>query len=119
MTVRDFVPAAEVLRRASVHITHAGCNSVHESLLAAVPMVCIPQALDQFPLSYRIELLGAGVTSQEEPRAIREAVQLVLAGGKARARALELREHLINYPGQQRVGAVIEEVLANHGVLTS
>jgi UDP:flavonoid glycosyltransferase YjiC (YdhE family) len=82
-------------------------------------MVCIPQALDQFPLSYRVELLGAGVTSQEDPRSVREAVELVLEGGKARARALELRDHLIDYPGEQRVGSVIDQVLAEHGVLTS
>ena len=41
--LRKFVPAREVLARASAHITHGGCNSVHESLLAAVPMACLPQ----------------------------------------------------------------------------
>ena len=57
---RDFVPGREVLARASLHITHGGCNSVHETLLAGVPMVLIPQAYDQFPLARAIEVLGRG-----------------------------------------------------------
>jgi MGT family glycosyltransferase len=119
VTVEDFVSAPDVLRRASVHITHAGCNSVHETLLAGVPMVCIPQALDQFPLSHRVELLGAGVVSQEGPRDIREAVEVVIEGSKARARALELRDHLIDYDGEPQIAAVIEQVLNEHTLLSA
>ena len=54
VVVRESVPAREVLARASIHVTHGGCNSVHESLLAGVPMVCLPQAFDQIPLSRRV-----------------------------------------------------------------
>ena len=63
IVVQEFVEAREVLSRASAHITHGGCNSIHESLLAGVPMLCIPQAYDQFPLAGRMSVLGAGRTS--------------------------------------------------------
>ena len=88
VVVRDFVPARDMLARADVHVTHGGINSVHECLLAGVPMVFIPQAYDQFPLAGRIDLLGAGQVTEEDPEAIRDAVRWLLADeSPAKARA--------------------------------
>ena len=112
MTVHDFVDARRVLARSSVHVTHAGCNSVHESLLAGVPMVCLPQAFDQFELADSIELLGAGVTSEETPDQIRAAVRTVMESAEIRHRTGELRDHLASYDGEGRVRDVIDRVLA-------
>src|SRR3954469_287030 len=42
-TVVPHVDSRAVLARAAAHVTHGGANSVHESLIAAVPMVCVPQ----------------------------------------------------------------------------
>src|SRR5205807_4235702 len=103
VVVRDFVPARDVLARASVHITHGGCNSVHESLLAGVPMLFMPQAFDQFPLADRIELLGAGRIVWEEPEAIRAGVRWLLLDELPRSRANDLGEHLATYDGESRV----------------
>jgi len=119
VTVRDFVSAREVLARACVHITHGGCNSVHESLLAGVPMVCIPQGWDQFPLSKRIEALGVAAVVGEDPGAVREATRFLLNNAKARAHASELSEHLRHYDGERRVADVIEAVLSEHATLTA
>jgi MGT family glycosyltransferase len=118
-TFARFVPAREVLSRATVHITHGGCNSVHESLLAGVPMVCIPQAFDQFPLSRTLDLLGAGVFADENPKAIRDAVRLILNSDKARAKAHALSEHLVDYDGEGRVAELIDRVLADEPVLSA
>ncbi len=107
VTVEQYVDAREVLSRASVHITHGGCNSVHETLLAAVPMVFLPQAFDQFPLARAVTRLGAGITAEEEPFEVREAVRLLLESERAQTAALELSEHLLAYPG----GAVLAELL--------
>ncbi len=65
VTVHEFLESRAVLGGASVHITHGGCNSVHESLVAGVPMVCLPQAFDQIPLSARVAELRAGVVAAE------------------------------------------------------
>lgn len=117
--LRTFVPAREVLARASVHITHGGCNSVHETLLAGVPMVFMPQAFDQFPLAQAIEQLGAGVIAEEDPFEVREAVRLLLESDKAQAAARELSEHLIDYPGEARLAEVIERVADEDAALTA
>ena len=78
VSVHEFVDARQVLARSSVHVTHAGCNSVHESLLSGVPMVCLPQAFDQFELAQRVEQLGAGLISEQIPDQIRAAVRSVM-----------------------------------------
>jgi MGT family glycosyltransferase len=114
VTLRPFVAAREVLARASVHITHGGCASVHESLLAGVPMVCVPQAYDQFPLSRNVELLGAGVITDEEPNDLRQAVNLLLHSEKATTRAQELGQHLAHYDGEHRVAQAIHNVLTDN-----
>lgn len=107
VTVSEFVPSRKVLDAASVHITHGGCNSVHESLLAGVPMVCLPQAFDQIPLSARVADLGVGVIAEEDPGAVRNAVLGLLADGQSRERVAALSERLQRYDGEARVSAAI------------
>jgi demethyllactenocin mycarosyltransferase len=119
VTLREFVPAREVLARASVHITHGGCNSVHETLLAGVPMVCMPQAFDQFPLAQAVEQLGAGVLAEEQPDEIRRSVQLLLGSEKALARANEVAEHLAGYDGERRLADLLDRVLDENAALTA
>ena len=45
--VRSSVPQVALLQRASLFITHAGINSLHESLYYGVPMVMLPQQMEQ------------------------------------------------------------------------
>lgn len=111
VTVHEFADARRVLADASVHVTHAGCNSVHESLLSGVPMVCLPQAFDQFELARSIERLGAGVISDQTPDQIRAAVRAVMESAEMHDRATELSEHLASYDGERRVREVIDRVL--------
>jgi MGT family glycosyltransferase len=117
--VHEFIPAREVLARASVHITHGGCNSVHESLLAGVPMLCIPQGFDQFPLTGRVEVLGAGRVVGEDPVAIREGVRWLLLDELPLRRTREIAEHLTAYDGERRVAEVIERVLNESAAVTA
>jgi MGT family glycosyltransferase len=107
VTVRQFVPSREALTQAAIHITHGGCNSVHESLMAAVPMVCLPQAFDQIPLSRRVEELGVGVTAEADPDAVAHAVNTLLSDEQAWARAEALSERLQRYDSEARVAAAI------------
>lgn len=111
VTVRDYVSTREALTRASAHITHGGCNSVHESLLAAVPMVLVPQAFDQFPLAGRVEGLGAGLVVEETPAAIRSAVRWLIDDETVQARTREIARHLISYDGERRVAEIVSRVL--------
>jgi MGT family glycosyltransferase len=111
VTLRDWVATSEVLARASVHITHGGCNSVHESLVAGVPMVCLPQAFDQIPLSRRVAELGVGVIADEDPGAVARAVLGVLGDEGMRARAGAVSERLRAFDGPGEVASAVSEAL--------
>ncbi len=107
VTVRESVCVREVLACASVHITHGGCNSVHESLHAGVPKVCLTQAFDQIPLSARVAELGLGVVAQEDPGAVASAVASLLGDVQAHARARAMSERLQRYDGEAQVRAAL------------
>jgi zeaxanthin glucosyltransferase len=53
-------PQIELLRRAALGITHAGLNTVLESLARGVPMVAIPIGYDQPGVAARIAHHGVG-----------------------------------------------------------
>jgi zeaxanthin glucosyltransferase len=53
-------PQIELLKRAALCITHAGLNTVLESLAQDVPMIAIPIAFDQPGISARIAHHGVG-----------------------------------------------------------
>ena len=67
--------------------------------------------VDQLPLSRRIEELGAGLIVEEDAAQIRDAVRLLLDGSDAHAHARNLRDHLLNYDGEARVAAAVDQVL--------
>ena len=58
----EYAPQLEILRRASVFVSHCGMNSASESLHYGVPLVCIPLDVDQLQVAYRVaDELGAGI----------------------------------------------------------
>src|SRR5260370_10814277 len=56
-------PQLELLKRASVCITHAGLNTVLESLTQGVPQVAIPVTFDQPGVAARIADKQTGVVT--------------------------------------------------------
>jgi UDP:flavonoid glycosyltransferase YjiC (YdhE family) len=52
--LQEFVPQLEVLKRASLFITHAGMNSASESIRYAVPTICLPLFVDQPLVAVRL-----------------------------------------------------------------
>lgn len=57
----DFVDQHQVLAHTSLIITHAGCNTVRDSLYYGVPMLCCPLGYgDQYGVSSRIRYYGLG-----------------------------------------------------------
>lgn len=55
------VPQIEVLKRASVMITHGGINTVKECIFMGVPMIVFPVSSDQPMNAARIEYHGLGL----------------------------------------------------------
>ena len=63
-----FVDQIAVLKQAKLFVTHGGMNSVSEALAHAVPMIVIPQAVDQHLVARQTANLGAAVAI--EPGAV-------------------------------------------------
>jgi len=112
--VHEFVDSREVLARTAVHVTHGGGSSVHESLLAGVPMVCLPQGSDQWAWGQRVQELGAGRIVARDPHAIRSAVRDLLEDRAARDRAAQVGRSLAAYPGERRVAELVERTLGGY-----
>jgi UDP:flavonoid glycosyltransferase YjiC (YdhE family) len=59
--VVSHAPQLEILKRASVLITHGGLNTIKESILLGVPMVVFPMAIDQPGNAARVAYHRIGV----------------------------------------------------------
>ncbi|MBA8824720.1 MGT family glycosyltransferase [Saccharopolyspora lacisalsi] len=90
--VRSRFPQLAVLRHATAFLSHAGMNSVMESLHYAVPVVTLPQMPEQVANADRLRELGLGErldTNTATPETLRAAVARVssdpdVRGGLAR-----------------------------------
>ncbi|GAB3881233.1 glycosyltransferase [Kibdelosporangium lantanae] len=65
VTVEASVPQLDVLRRASVFVTHGGMNSVLEGLSCGVPLVVVPQQVEQLVIGRSVADRGAGIVLRQ------------------------------------------------------
>ena len=113
--VVPFVPQTEIVRRASVVVTHAGMNTVIDALAAGTPMVMLPITNDQPAVAKRVELAGAGIRvplRRLRPDRLRDAVRTVLEDPRYRARAEAIRDEIARAGGVHRAADLIEEAFA-------
>lgn len=109
-----YAPQLELVKRAAVVITHAGLNTVLETLAEGVPMVALPQGNDQPGVAARVAASGAGLVlkrSKVTVAAVRAAVRTVLEDGRYREAARRLQGEMNAVDGLGRAADVIEEAL--------
>jgi zeaxanthin glucosyltransferase len=107
-------PQLELLKRASVCVTHAGLNTVLESLAQGVPQVAIPVTLDQPGVAARIAHHRTGVvTSLDKLTAEHLSTLLneVLSNPTYRANACKLQKAIAKANGLSVAADLIEESL--------
>jgi MGT family glycosyltransferase len=98
---RPSVPQLDVLQHSDAFITHGGMNSIHEGLFYGVPLILIPQQLEQLLNARCVEKHGAGIIldqalNQQAITAadLRAALEAVLSQGQYRAGAQTVQETL-------------------------
>ena len=79
--VVGYAPQLDVLRRAQLTLTHAGLNTVLDSLANGVPLVTVPITYEQPAIARRVTWTGVGRSvsfDKLNPKALRLAVETVL-----------------------------------------
>jgi MGT family glycosyltransferase len=111
-----YAPQAELLRRASLCILHAGPNTTLDCLENGVPMVAIPIASEQPGIAMRIARLGAGTVvplAEVSAASIGTAIETVLTQHTYREAALSAAGEIAKlHPTSAAVG-IVEQVLAS------
>lgn len=115
--VSPYVPQLEVLARTRVFVTHAGMNSTMESLYYGVPMVAIPQMIEQAMTARRIEEMGLGIALEKEVvnvTTLRKAVERVASESAFRERVEHMRQIIRESGGYQRAADAIIQFAKEH-----
>jgi zeaxanthin glucosyltransferase len=107
-------PQLELLKRASVCITHAGLNTVLESLAQGVPQIAIPVTFDQPGVAARIAHRQTGlVTSLNKltPEHLSTLLSEVLRNPTYRASAAKIQKAIASTNGLSVAAGLIEDSL--------
>ncbi len=113
-----YAPQLDILARSSLTITHAGLNTVMQSLLFGVPMIALPITHDQPAIAARVARSGAGEAipiRNLTASALRETILRVMQTATYRARARDLKDSIKVAGGVERGAAIVEDVLASPG----
>ena len=113
--VVPFAPQLELLRRATLTITHAGLNTALESLTQGVPMLAIPIANDQPGVASRLEWLGVAEVVPPArlsvPR-LRACVGRMLSEPRYRVKAQHWKGKIARADGLAQAANIVEQAIA-------
>lgn len=115
--VVGYAPQLELLKRAALTITHAGLNTVLESLTYGVPMVAIPITNDQPGVAARIAWSGVGEmipVSRLTVTRLRSTIHQVLTQDSYKVQALRLQLAIQNSGGVHQAAKIIEDAIATN-----
>jgi zeaxanthin glucosyltransferase len=108
-------PQLELLKRAQIVISHAGPNTVLETLMQGKPLLALPMALDQPAVAARLAALGVAEVLSVENRAteqLRTALLKVQNDPAYRNAAQKLQSQMQTLRGLERAADIIEEALS-------
>jgi MGT family glycosyltransferase len=109
--VVSYAPQLEVLARASLTLTHAGLNTVLDSLSCGVPVVAVPITYEQPAIAMRVRWTGVGQVvpfARLNVQRLREAVRNVLGDPSFTAQAQKVAESIRIAGGAGRAADIIE-----------
>ncbi len=112
--VVPYAPQREVLARARLTLTHAGLNTVLDSLTYGVPLIAVPITYEQPAIASRVTWSGTGrVLSLNKLTAdrLRGTIQTVLADASYTANAQVVRHSIENAGGVTRAADIVEKAV--------
>jgi len=111
----DYAPQSQLLKRASLAITHGGLNTVKDCILLGVPMLVFPIWIDQFGTAVRVAFHGLGLTLDLKS-ATAESISSMIAtverdaGFKSRIEAMS--KVFLQRENENQAAKIIEDRLA-------
>ena len=112
--VVPYAPQLELIKRAAAVITHAGLNTVLESLAEGVPLIALPQGNDQPGVASRVAARGAGIVIPRRKlnsTRLRTAIEAVLEQDQYRAAARKIQTAMQQIDGLESAADIIENTL--------
>jgi zeaxanthin glucosyltransferase len=112
--VVSYAPQVEVLKRCALTLTHAGLNTILDSLSQGVPAIAIPLTFEQPAIAARLLWVGAGcriVPAKLEAKILKERIAEVLAGVSYRQATTRLASSIRQAGGVPRAADIIEQSL--------
>jgi MGT family glycosyltransferase len=103
--ISPHVPQLEVLPRVDVFVSHGGMNSTMESLSFGVPLVVVPQMMEQKMTARRIQELGLGLALDSETlsaETLRATVEQVASDLNVRTCTQEMQQKIHQAGGAMR-----------------
>jgi UDP:flavonoid glycosyltransferase YjiC (YdhE family) len=113
VAVEQYVPQGAVLRSSAAVVCHGGAGTVLGAATAGVPMVCLPQAADQFRNSEGVATSGAGLVlhpDQVTASSVTDAVRAVLGEPRHRSAADWVRDQIAAMPSPDEVAGQLERL---------
>ncbi|MEO1622615.1 MAG: nucleotide disphospho-sugar-binding domain-containing protein, partial [Cyanobacteria bacterium J06632_3] len=113
--VVEYAPQLDLLKKATLTITHGGMNSVLESLNNGVPMVAIPIANDQPGIASRVVWAGCGEAIPIKKISVTKlhtAISKVLRDATYTENAVKLQSAIHRAGGVKRAIDIVEQVIA-------
>jgi MGT family glycosyltransferase len=115
IAVYGWVPQFDILKRASLFISHAGLNSVHDGLYFGVPLLLVPQQGEQFMIGERVVELGGGLMlkkSQVNAETLRTNAARLLSDARFKTEAQKIGETFRTAGGASKGADEIEALIA-------
>ncbi|MEU4548020.1 macrolide family glycosyltransferase [Nonomuraea dietziae] len=112
--IHTWAPQLDILRQADAFVTHAGMGGAAEGLTCAVPMIAVPQAVDQFSNADRLTELGVAHrldTDQATATALRQTLLDLTGDPHVTARLAAIQHQLQAEGGTKRAADLIEAAL--------
>lgn len=112
--VHSWVPQRAILEQADAFVTHAGMGGSSEGLLAGVPMIAVPQAVDQYMNADRLVELGVARrldTDDATPEALRAALLALTSDADVARRSAVLQADARADGGTRRAADLVESAL--------
>ena len=121
-TVAQYVPQLSILEEADLFITHGGMNSISESITLGVPMIVVPNTLEQSINAARIEPLQAGLYLEAagmSAQKLQKAANRILSDASLKSGIGTIQRSFLKAGGVQRAADAIHMFKRKHGLVAN